>query len=290
MTPGNFEYHAPSSLADVLALLKQYGDEGKILAGGHSLLPMMKLRLASPGHLVDLRKVPGLTDIQERQGIVHIGAMVTEAQLIRSDVVKTHCPLIAEAASVIADPQVRNCGTIGGDLAHGDPGNDQPAVMLALDADLVIHGARGERVVAARDFFLGTYLTALEAGDVLTEIRIPIAGASAGQAYSKLKRKIGDFATAAVAVSLRLKGDKCQSIGIALTNAGPVPTRVGPAEKILVGQVINEDLIAKAAVLVMAACDPAVDLRGDAEYKTHMAGEMMKRALRRALKRAKGEE
>ena len=289
MTPGHFEYHAPNSLADVIVLLKQFGDDGKILAGGHSLLPMMKLRIASPGHLIDLRKVSGLTDISERKGIVHIGAMVTEAQLMRSDVVRAHCPLVAEAAGVIADPQVRNCGTLGGDLAHGYPGNDQPAVMLALDASIVLHGPAGERIVAARDFFLGTYQTALAADEVLTGVRIPVATPQTGQAYVKLKRKVGDFATAAAAVSLRLKGPACQSVAIALTNAGPVSMRVETAEKILIGQVVTEDLIGKAATLAMAACDPAVDLRGDAEYKTHMAGEMVKRALRCALQRAKGE-
>lgn len=272
-----------------MTLLKGYGDEAKILAGGHSLLPMMKLRLASPAHLVDLRHISELRGIREHKGTVHIGAMVTEAELIVSDVVRTHCPLIAEAASVIADPQVRNCGTLGGDLAHGDPGNDQPAVMLALGAQMVIRGADGERTLPAQEFFLGTYQTALEPGEILTGVRVPVAPSSSGYAYCKLKRKTGDFATAAAAVQLSLKGKKCQAVSIALTNAGPAPTRVGAAEQLLTGQAIDEGMITKAVALVMAACDPAVDLRGDAEYKTHMAGEMARRALRRALQRAQGE-
>ena len=289
MIPGTFEYHAPTTVADALSLLGQYGDEAKVMAGGHSLLPMMKLRFAEPAHLIDLNGIAELRGINETKGVIHIGAMTTENQLIDSQLLWEKCPLIPEAAKLIADPQVRNRGTIGGDIAHGDPGNDHPAIMLALGASFVLAGPNGERTLPADGFFLGTYYTQLEEGEILKEIQVPVAQAGSGYGFSKLKRKTGDFATAASAVTLQLSGDTCTAISIAMTNVGPCAFKATEAEALLTGQVITEELINQAAEKVMAACEPAEDLRGDIEYKTAMAGEMARRAIRQALSRAKGE-
>lgn len=289
MIPGNFEYHAPTSLADALALLGQYGDEAKIIAGGHSLLPMMKLRFAEPEHLIDINGISELRGIREENGVIKIGAMTTENALIASELLWDKCPLVPEAAKLIADPQVRNRGTIGGDIAHGDPGNDHPAIMLALGASFVLVGPNGERTVPADGFFLGTYYTQLEEGEIMTEIHIPVPAAGSGYGFSKLKRKTGDFATAAAAVQLQMKGDTCTQVNITLTNVAPCAFKSNDAAACLTGQVINEALISEAADKAMADCDPAEDLRGDIEYKTSMAGEMVRRAIRSALSNAKGE-
>ena len=287
MIPGTFEYHAPSSLDEVLQLLSQYPDEAKLLAGGHSLLPMMKLRFASPAHLIDLNRIEALKGIREDNGVLRIGAMTTENELIGSELLRAKCPLLAEAARQIADPQVRNCGTIGGDIAHGDPGNDHPAIMLALGASFVVRGPGGERVVPADGFFLGTYMTQLGADEILAEIRIPLPPPGSGSAYCKLKRKTGDFATAAAAVQLQMKGSQCQQAGIALTNVGPTPLKAAAAGAALTGRAIDNAAIEDAAQKAMAICDPAEDLRGDREYKMHMAGEMTRRAIRLAVERAR---
>jgi len=288
MTPGTFDYHAPTTVDETIRLLGQYGDEAKVLAGGHSLLPMMKLRFAAPGHLIDLNRIKELKGIREQGGVIHIGAMTTESELIASELLQKKCPLIPEAARWIADPQVRNCGTIGGDIAHGDPGNDHPAVMLVVEASFVLRGPGGERVVPADGFFLGMYSTQLEAGEILTEIRVPAVAKGSGHAYSKLKRKTGDFATAAAAVQLQLDGKTCKKIHIALTNAGPTALKAAGAEAVLSGKVIDDGLIEQAVSKAMEICDPAEDQRGDREYKTHMAGEMTRRAIRQALERARG--
>jgi carbon-monoxide dehydrogenase medium subunit len=288
MIPGTFDYHAPSTLGEAVRLLGQYGEAAKILAGGHSLLPMMKLRFANPEHLVDLNRVPELKGIREQGGTIHIGAMTTENELIASELLRDKCPLIPEAARLIADPQVRNCGTLGGDIAHGDPGNDHPAIMLATEASFVLSGPRGDRVVAADGFFLGLYSTELKADEILREIRVPAVGKGTGYAYCKLKRKTGDFATAAAAVQLQLDGKTCKRIVIALTNAGSTALKAKEAAAVLTGKTIDDRLIEQAAQKAMAICDPAEDLRGDREYKTHMAGEMTRRAIRQALARAQG--
>ncbi|HYA38621.1 MAG TPA: xanthine dehydrogenase family protein subunit M [Candidatus Methylomirabilis sp.] len=288
MIPGTFEYHAPSTVDEAIRLLGEYGDEAKLLAGGHSLLPMMKLRFAEPGHLIDLKRVQALRGIREQGGMIYIGAMTTENELIASELLRKKCPLIPEAAHLIADPQVRNCGTIGGDIVHGDPGNDHPAIMLATEASFVLRGRGGERVVPADGFFLGTYSTQLAADEILTEIRVPGVPAGSGHAYCKLKRKTGDFATAAAAVQLQLDGKTCKKIVIALTNAGPMALKANEAAAVLTGKTIDDKLIEQAAQKAMAICDPAEDLRGDREYKTHMAGEMTRRAIRQALARAQG--
>ena len=285
MIPRDFDYHAPKTIPDALKLLGQYGDEAKLLAGGHSLLPMMKLRFAQPGHLIDLGKIGELKGIREDAGTLRIGAMTTENELIWSKLLQAKCPLLVEGARLISDPQVRYKGTIGGDIAHGDAGNDHPALMIALGASFVLRGASGERTVAADAFFIGPYFTKMEAGEIMTEIRIPVPVEGTGSCYSKLKRKVGDFATAAAAVTLRLKGDTVQEVTIALTNVGPTVLRARAAETALRGKTLNDASMMQAARLAMSICDPATDQRGDAEYRTAMAGEMTQRALRTALAR-----
>ena len=286
MIPRQFEYHAPDSIPDALGLLTRFGDEAKLLAGGHSLLPMMKLRFAQPGHLIDLAKIKELKGIHETGGTLRIGAMTTEHELIASKLLQEKCPLLVEGARLIADPQVRYKGTIGGDISHGDPGNDHPALMLALGASFVLKGASGERVVPADGFFVGTYDTLMEPGEIMTEIRIPTPAAGTGYCYAKLKRKVGDFATAAAAVVLRRKGETVVEVAIALTNVGPTALKARAAEDSLRGKALSDASIAEAARLAMGICEPVADQRGDAEYKTAMAGEMTQRALRMAYSRA----
>jgi len=284
MIPPTFQYHAPSSVDDAVALLSQYGDEAKILAGGHSLLPMMKLRFAEPEHLIDINNIDLLKGIREEGSHLIIGAMTSENALISSEILQQKCPLIPQAAKLIADPQVRSRGTIGGDIAHGDPGNDHPAIMMALDATFVLVGPNGSREVLANDFFLGTYYTLLEADEIMTEIHVPVQGANSGASYHKLKRKTGDYATAAAAAVIQLAGDTCESARITLTNLGASALRAHDAEAVLTGNVITPELIDQAAKKTMEICDPAEDLRGDIEYKTHMGGEMTRRAITDALK------
>ena len=286
MIPREFDYHAPKSVPDALGLLQQFGDEAKLLAGGHSLLPMMKMRFAQPAHLIDLGRIPELRGIRESAGTIVIGAMTTENELIWSRLLQEKCPLLVEGARLISDPQVRYKGTIGGDIAHGDPANDQPALMLALGASFVLRAASGERVVPADGFFLGTYDTLMRPDEIMTEIRIPVPAPGTGYCYAKLKRKVGDFATAAAAVTLRMKGETVQEVAIALTNLGPTPLKARAAEDSLRGGAMTDASIARAAELAMGICEPAADQRGDAEYKTAMAGEMTGRALRMARSRA----
>jgi carbon-monoxide dehydrogenase medium subunit len=286
MIPRQFEYHAPQSVPDAIALLQKYGDAAKLIAGGHSLLPMMKIRFAEPEHLVDLGKLTELRGIREEGNELRIGAMTTENDLIWSTILQEKCPLLVEAARLIGDPQVRYKGTIGGDIAHGDPGNDHPAIMLALGATFVLQGSDGERTVSADEFFLDLYSTALEPDEVLTEIRIPVPAAGSGWCYAKLKRKTGDFATAAAAVLLRMNGDIVEDVSIALTNAGATALKARKAEDSLRGNKFNDAAIAEAAQAAMSICDPAEDRRGDVEYKTAMTGEMTQRALRTAHTRA----
>jgi aerobic carbon-monoxide dehydrogenase medium subunit len=286
MIPRAFEYHAPQSVPEAIAMLQQYGDAAKLLAGGHSLIPMMKMRFAQPEHLVDLGRVAELKGIRESGKELRVGAMTTENELIWSALVEKKCPLLAEGARLIGDPQVRYKGTIGGDISHGDPGNDHPALMLALGASFVLQGGKGERVVPADGFFLGLYSTALEPDEVLTEIRIPIPATGTGWCYAKLKRKTGDFATAAVAVLLTMQGDTVKDVSIALTNAGPTALKAREAENSLRGNKLDGAAIAEAARLAMSICEPVADQRGDEEYKTAMTGEMTQRALRTARSRA----
>lgn len=287
MIPAGFDYHTPRSVADAIKLLGELGPEAKLLAGGHSLLPMMKLRFAAPSHLIDLGRISDLRGIAQAGDEIRIGAMTTEADLLGSKLLAEEVPLLVEGASWIADPQVRYKGTIGGDISHGDPGNDHPALMLALDASFVLTGPKGERVVKADGYFLGLYSTLLEPDEILTQIRIPVPAAGSGWSYSKLKRKAGDFATAATAVVLQMKGGKVAKVAIALTNVGPTALKASAAEDSLVGKAIDEASLNEAARLAMSICDPVPDQRGDAAYKTAMCGEMTRRALQAAAARAK---
>ena len=285
MIPPRFEYHAPRSLPEAVALLGQLGSDAKLLAGGHSLLPMMKLRFAEPGHLIDINRIPELRGIREDGTTVVIGAMTVEHALITSPLVQAKVPLLAEAATQIADPQVRNRGTIGGDIAHGDPGNDHPALSLALEASFVLEGPDGSRTVAADGFFLGPYMTQLQENEVLREIRVPAFVQGTGWAYEKLKRKTGDWATAGCAVVMRKSGDTISHVRIALTNVAPTALRAEAAEAALLNQPLNAATLRAAADAAAAICEPAEDLRGDVEYKTAMAAQMVRRALSKAWSR-----
>jgi len=286
MIPSSFEYHAPASIPDALGLLRQFGAEAKLLAGGHSLLPLMKMRFAAPAHLIDLGRIAELKGIREDKGAIVIGAMTTENELIWSKLLQEKCPLIVEGARQISDPQVRYKGTIGGDISHGDPGNDHPALMIALGASFVLRGAGGERAVPADGFFHGLYDTELKADEIMTSIRIPVPAPGTGYAYAKLKRKTGDFATAAAAVTLRMKGNAVQDVSIALTNVGPTPLKAKQAEASLRGKALDDAAINEAARLAMSICAPVADQRGDIAYKTAMAGEMVQRSIRTARSRA----
>jgi carbon-monoxide dehydrogenase medium subunit len=287
MIPSGFDYHAPRSVGDAIKLLGEYAGDAKLLAGGHSLLPMMKLRFAAPAHLIDLNRIDSLRGIREDGGTIVIGAMTVEADLIRSTLLQQKVPLLPEAARQIADPQVRNRGTIGGDIAHGDPGNDHPALSMAIDAEFVLEGPNGTRSVNADGFFQGTYMTDMAEDEVMVAIRVPAFLPGTGYAYQKLKRKTGDWATAGAAVVLRLEGGNVSHVRIALTNLAPTALRAHDAEAALLGKPLTEAAIADAAQRAMAVCDPAEDLRGDTEYKTAMAGQMVQRSLRLALSRCK---
>ena len=288
MIPAAFDYHRADTLDEALKLLKKHGDDAKVLSGGMSLLPMLKLRLASFAHLVDINRVPGLDYIKEEKGTLRIGAMTRQAALERSDVIKSKYPILADAVPLIADPLVRNRGTIGGNVANGDPGNDQPAIMIALGATFVVRGAK-ERSIAANQFYKGLYDTALARSEILTEVRIPIPPAKSGGAYAKLKRKTGDFAVAAAAVQLTLgKNGSVERAGIALTNAGLTPIEAADAAKYLVGKIPDEKTIAEAAKMAAAKSSPSADRRGSVEYKKEMARVLTTRALRKAVQRAGG--
>jgi carbon-monoxide dehydrogenase medium subunit len=287
MIPAGFDYHAPRSVADAIKLLGDLGPDAKLLAGGHSLLPMMKLRFAEPSALIDLGRIGELRGITQVGNEIHIGAMTTEHDILRSKLLNEKVPLLVEGAGWIADPQVRYKGTIGGDISHGDPGNDHPALAIALDASFVLKGANGERVVKADGYFLGLYSTQLEPGEILTQIRVPIPAAGSGWSYQKLKRKTGDFATAATAVLLQMSGGKVAKVNIALTNVGPTPLKAREAESYLAGKALDETSLDEAARLAMSICEPVEDQRGDAGYKTAMCGEMTRRALQAAAQRTK---
>lgn len=287
MIPAPFDYHRPSSLDEAIGLLKQHGEQAKVLSGGMSLLPTLKLRLGSFAHLVDINRIPGLDGVREEGGSLRIGALTRQAALERSELIRKKYPILGDAAPLIADPLVRNRGTMGGNVANGDPANDQPAIMIALGATLVARGPNGERTIAASRFYTGLYETALARDEILTEIRIPVPPAKSGGAYQKLKRKTGDFAVAAVAVQLTLDAKGAvASCGIALTNAGPTPLEAADAAKFLVGKTPDAKTIAEAAKLAAAKANPSTDHRGSVEYKKDMARVLAARALQTACERA----
>lgn len=288
MIPSSFSYTAPSTLDEALKLLGELGDDAKILAGGHSLIPMMKLRFAEPEHLVDLNNIPGLAYINIEGGTLKIGAMTREMEMEESAEVNEHFPIFADAAKLIADPQVRNFGTIGGNLAHGDAANDQPAVMIALGAEVEITGPDGKRSVGIDDFFYGFYATAVQDGEILTEIRIPVPSGKFGNAYHKVERKVGDYATGGVAVQIELDdAGVCTRAGIGLTNVNPTPLRATRSEEALVGKQISDADIAAAAQMASEDCNPSDDLRGDADYKRRVIRSITKKMIAKALERAK---
>jgi len=286
MIPGSFAYYRPKSVAEAVAKLSELGDDARAIAGGHSLIPMMKLRLATPDHLVDLRHVAGLKGVRAEGSDIVIGAMTTQHELIGSDLLASKLPIIRETSMLIADPQVRYVGTLGGNLANGDPGNDMPAVMMALGASYQLAGKKGERRVAAREFYQGAYFTAMETGEILTAIRIPAPPAGHGYAYEKLKRKIGDYATAAAAVILTMSAGKVAACAIGLTNVAETPLYAEAAGKLLVGSSLDAASVKKAVAAAEAITAPASDNRGPAAYRTKMAGVMLTRALARARARA----
>src|SRR5262245_31312423 len=289
MIPAAFQYHAPTSLGEATALLAKLGEDAKVLSGGQSLIPLMKLRLASPAHLVDINGIGGLAGIRESDGVLSIGALTRESDLEASDLVRTRYPLLHDTSRVIADPLVRNLATVGGNLAHADPANDHPATMLALGAEVVAAGPKGQRRIPIGSFFTGPFATALSADEILVEIRIPQPVARSAGAYLKLERKVGDFATAAVAVQVTLgAGGACDRVGIALTNVGLTPIQASEAEAVLRGKRPDEAAIKRASELAAAAAQPSDDLRGPAEYKRDLIRVLTARALRKALERAEG--
>jgi carbon-monoxide dehydrogenase medium subunit len=284
MIPAAFEYHRPSDIAGALAVLAEHGDEARVLAGGHSLIPMMKLRMADVPHLIDLQDIAALKGITVQDGIVTIGAMTTQHDLIASDALLAAAPIIREAALQIADPQVRYMGTIGGNVANGDPGNDMPGLMQCLDASFTLQGTNGSRTVSAREFYQAAYMTEREDDEILTQISF--AATKAGYAYEKQKRKIGDYATAACAVLISKDGGKVASASIAMTNLSDVPVFSAAANAALVGTTCDAAAVKAAVAAALEDIDPTEDNRGPVEFKMHVAGVIIARAIGRAWSRA----
>lgn len=286
MIPDNFTYFAPNTLTEVWDLLLQYPGESKILAGGQSLIPLMKFRLATPAYLIDLRKVPGLNTLEERDGSLVLGAMVRESTLEKSSLMQRRYQGVHDASAVVADPIVRNFATIGGNLAHADPANDHPAMMLAEHARVVAQSPRGRREMSVDDFLVDTLETALEPDELLIEIRIPSPAPHSGSAYMKLERKVGDYAIAAVGAHLTFDGDICTSAGIGLTNVGPKALRATQAEAFLVGKQLTDETLREAAKLTAQSAEPVADLRGPENYKRAVVRTLTVRTLRTAAQRA----
>lgn len=287
MIPAAFEYLRPKTIPEAVGLLQRYGDDAKILSGGQSLIPMMKFRLARPAYLIDINRISGLSYVREEDGYLRIGGLTREADLESSPLIRAKYPILADTSRVIADPQIRNLATVAGNLAHGDPANDHPATMLALRAEIVATGPKGERALTADGFFVTLFTTQLEHDEIVTEIRVPVPPALSGGAYFKLERKVGDFATAAVAAQLTLDGrGLCKHAGIGLTNVGATPIRASKAEEFLRGKKLDETNTAQAARLAAEEAQPSSDLRGPEEYKRGLVKELTRRALMRAYERA----
>ncbi|MGB8536980.1 MAG: xanthine dehydrogenase family protein subunit M [Acidobacteriaceae bacterium] len=287
MIPPAFEYVRPKTLPEAIAFLQQYGDDAKILSGGQSLIPMMKFRLARPSHLVDINRISGLSYIKEEGGYLKIGGLVREAELEDSPLIRQKYPILFDTSRVIADPQVRNMATLAGNLAHGDPANDHPATMMALGAEIVAVGPQGERVIPVESFFITLFTTDLRHDEIVTEIRIPTPPPRSGGAYLKLERKVGDFATAAVAAQVTVdQGGICRKAGIALTNVGATPIKAARAEVFLQGKKLDDTNITQAAQLAAEAAQPSSDLRGPEEYKRGLVKELTRRALVCAYERS----
>lgn len=284
MIPAPFSYHRPGALADAIAILSEHGDDARVMAGGHSLIPMMKLRMADIPHLIDLQDIPNLSDITVEGSRVRIGAMVTQAQVIADQGLANAAPLLKEAALQIADPQVRYMGTVGGNVANGDPANDMPGLVQCLDASFTLVGPNGTRTVTARTFYEAAYMTAREDDEVLTEISLDAH--AAGYAYEKQKRKIGDYATAASAVLLSKDGGHCSSASIAMTNLSDTPIFSEAAGAALIGTQLDDAAIKQAVTVALGDIDPTEDNRGPVAFKMHVAGVILTRAIRRAWSRA----
>jgi len=287
MYPAAFEYHTPTSVKDALGLLGKLGDDAKILAGGHSLIPMMKLRLAQPKHLVDLRKVPGLAGIKEDKGALAIGAMTTHWQVESSSLVKSKLSVLSEVAGVIGDPAVRNLGTVGGSLAHADPAADWPAIMIVLGAEMVCEGAKGRRTVKVDDWFKGLMSTALGDDELLVEVRVPLLAAGSGAAYLKFPHPASRFAVVGVAAAVTLdKQGTCTKVGVGVTGAGTRAVRAKGVEAGCTGKKLDAATIEAAAQKAAEGVDVQADLQGSVEYKSHLCRVFAKRALTEAVKRA----
>jgi aerobic carbon-monoxide dehydrogenase medium subunit len=288
MYPAAFEYHTPTNVKDALGLLGRYKDDAKLLAGGHSLVPMMKLRLAQPKHLIDLRKVPGLSGIKEDGGTIVLGAMTTHWQMESSSLLKSKCAILSETASIIGDPAVRNLGTIGGSIAHADPAADQPATFIALGAEMVCEGAKGRRTVKVDDWFQGLMSTALHEDEILVEIRVPAWPAGTGGAYLKFPHPASRFAVVGVAAMVTLdKEGKCTKVGVGVTGAGTKAVRGKGVEAGVTGKKLDAATIEAAAQKGAEGVDVQADLQGSVEYKAHLCRVFAKRALTEAVKRAR---
>jgi aerobic carbon-monoxide dehydrogenase medium subunit len=279
--PANFEYFAPTTLDEALSILERFGDEGKVLAGGMSLIPVMKLRFAAPRALVDINRISGLDGLTTDGGL-KIGALVRHKTCERSDELKGRYGVLGDAAKQIADPIVRNLGTVCGSLAHADPQGDWGSVMLAARAEVVARGANGERTIPIDELFEGPFTTSLQPGEILTEVRVPDPGERAGGTYFKIERKVGDFATVGVAVHVSLSNGTVERAGIALTGVGATNLRAEAAEQALVGQALEEGAIGQAAQLAAEAAQPRTDVRGTEEYKRNAVRVLVARGLRKA--------
>ncbi len=288
MIPARFDYHSPATVEEALTLLAQHGSSAKLLAGGHSLIPAMRFRLSAPEILIDLNRLDTLRYVREESGGLAIGAMTPEVMLDESEVVQKKYALLHDTSRVIADPLVRNRGTVGGNLSHADPANDHPATMLAYGATLVAQGPKGRRTIAVDDFFTGLFENSLKDGEMLVEIRIPAPAARSGGAYEKVERKVGDYAVSAAAVQLTMDGDTIKNARIGLTNVNAVPMRARGAEAALTGKKATADVIEAAGRAAASECDPSADLRGSVEYKRDVTRVVTKRAIRRAVQRATG--
>jgi carbon-monoxide dehydrogenase medium subunit len=285
-TPAPFEYERATSVEEAIAALRRLGPEARIIAGGHSLLPMMKLRLATPEHLIDINDLTELAYIREDDGEIRIGALTRHVDLERSELLARRFPLFADAEAVIADPVVRNRGTIGGSLCQADAAEDLSAVCSAVKAQVVIRGAEGERVVAMEDFHVGPYTTAVGAGEMLTEVRVPVRP-GAGSAHEKVERRAGDWAIAAASAALWMDDGAIADAGVALGAVGMTTIHLARAEELLRGRAPSEELFAQAAAIASEDCSPRADGRGPVDYKRHLAGVLTHRALRRAAARTK---
>jgi aerobic carbon-monoxide dehydrogenase medium subunit len=288
-TPAPFEYERATSVENAIALLEQHGPDTRVIAGGHSLLPMMKLRLANPERLVDINDLQQLSYIREDGGEIRIGALTRHYELLESELLADHFPIFADAERVIADPVVRNRGTIGGSLAQADAAEDLSAVCSALKAQAVIAGSSGQRMVSMEDFHVGPYQTAVGDAELLVEVRLPLR-AGCGSAHEKVERRAGDWAIVAVSGALWIEGGVIADAGLALSAVGPTTIHASRAEELLRGKAPSEDLFAEAGAIAAEDCSPSADGRGPVDYKRHLAGELTGRALRRAADRAQRRE